>query len=86
MSSQSRTHTNAADNPESSICTRYSVELQEIARLDRAYYRKQSPSLAERAKYHERQEELERIRLRLYEELDAVRHLSAKWRVPEGGN
>jgi hypothetical protein len=86
MTSQSSTRANAANSPESSICTRYSVELQEIARLDRSYYRKRSPSLAERAKYHQRQEELERIRLRLYEELDAVRHLSAKWRVPERGN
>lgn len=78
MTSQSSTRANAANSPESSICRRYSVELQEIARLDRAYYRNPSPSLAERAKYNERQEELEQIRFRLYAELDAGRHLSAK--------
>jgi hypothetical protein len=78
MPPQSRSHAASIDSPESSICTRYSAELEEIAMQDRAYYRNPSPTLAERAKYHERQEELEQIRLRLYAELAAVHQVSAK--------
>ena len=55
------------------IFKRYAVKLEAIAALDREYYAKPSPGLIERADYYQRQEVLERIRLRLYAELDRLR-------------
>lgn len=55
------------------ISRRYARKLEAIAALDRAYYANPSPSLIERADYYQRQAVLERMRLRLYAELDRVR-------------
>jgi hypothetical protein len=52
---------------------RYATKLEAIAALDRTYYATLSPSLVERAEYYQRQAVLERMRLRLYAELDRVR-------------
>jgi hypothetical protein len=51
------------------IYMRYAAELKAIAALDREYYLNPSPNLAQRAEYHNRQEDLEQIRRRLYSEL-----------------
>ena len=51
---------------------RYAARLEAIAALDRVYYATPSPNLVERADYYQRQAVLERIRLRLYAELDRV--------------
>jgi hypothetical protein len=60
--------------PESAaIFRRYAAKVEAIAALDRAYFATKSPSLAERAAYHQRQAVLERTRLRLYAELDKLR-------------
>ena len=58
---------------EDEICRRYEAKLASIAVLDRAYYLKRNPTLAERAEYAERLEELESIRDRFYAEWDAMR-------------
>lgn len=63
-------HTEAA---ESAVFKRYAPKLEAIAALDRAYYATPSPSLIERTDYYQRQAVLQRIRLRLYAELDRVR-------------
>lgn len=63
----------ASSECEFAICERYSAKLAAIAALDRVYYASPSPSLAERVKYYQRQAVLERMRLRLYAELDRVR-------------
>lgn len=55
------------------IFKRYAAKLEAIAALDRAYYATPSPSLNQRADYYQRQAVLQRIRLRLYAELDRVR-------------
>jgi len=87
MTPQSPPRAHCTHSPESSICTRYSAELEEIAKLDRVYYQNPSPTLAERAEYYERQEALEQIRLRLYTELgEIVRRISAKQKAPEGAD
>jgi hypothetical protein len=86
MAPQSPTRADSTDSPDPFFCTRYSAVLEEIAKLDNGYYRNPSPTLAERAEYHERQEALEQIRLRLYAELDAVRRISAKQKAREGGD
>ena len=63
--------------PESAaIFRRYAYKLEAIASLDRTYYATKSPTLAERAAYHQRQAVLERTRLRLYAELNRVRERS----------
>jgi uncharacterized protein YaeQ len=54
---------------EDQIAQRYEPKLAAIAKLDRAYYLNPSPTVAERAEYALRQEQLERLRLRLYAEL-----------------
>ncbi len=55
------------------IFRRYAAKLEAIAALDRTYYASPSPTLAERAAYYQRQAIVERMRLRLYSELDRVR-------------
>lgn len=55
------------------IFRRYAAKLEAVAALDRAYYATPSPNLVERAAYYQRQMIVERIRLRLYAELDRVR-------------
>lgn len=58
---------------EPAICRRYSARLEAIAALDREYYLNAYPSLAERAEYCRRQDELDCIRRRLYSELGEAR-------------
>lgn len=58
---------------ESAIFKRYAAKLEAIAALDQVYYATPSPGLVERADYYQRQAVLERVRLRLYAELDRVR-------------
>lgn len=53
---------------------RYAAELAAIAALDRDYYLKATPTLADRAGYFTRQAHLEELRARLYAELSTVRH------------
>ena len=61
-------------HPESAaIFRRYAAKLEAIAALDREYFATKSPTLAERAAYHQRQAVLERTRLRLYAELATLR-------------
>lgn len=68
------THPADSDTAESAtIFRRYAAKLEAIAALDRAYYVCPSPSLLERAEYHQRKAVLERMRLRLYAELGRVR-------------
>jgi hypothetical protein len=55
------------------ICRCYEAQLAAIAALDRAYYLKQNPTLAERAEYAQRMQELESIRDQFYSEWDALR-------------
>jgi hypothetical protein len=62
-----------AERESAAIFGRYAAKLEAIAALDRAYYAKPSPGLAERAAYYQRQAVLERRRLRLYAELGRVR-------------
>ncbi len=62
-----------AETAESAVFKGYAAKLEAIAALDRAYYATPSPSLIERADYYQRQAVLQRIRLRLYTELDRVR-------------
>jgi hypothetical protein len=74
MTAKTPIGTDLAETAESAaIFTRYAAKLEAIAALDRAYYANSSPSLFERAEYHQRQAVLERMRLRLYAELDRVR-------------
>lgn len=74
---------NSAGHAQSAaIVERYAAKLEAIASLDRAYYAKLSPSLIERADYYQRQAVLERIRLRLYAELDRARQRAG--RLPIG--
>lgn len=54
------------------ICECYEPQLASIAALDREYYSNKAPTAAERAEYYARQEELESIRARMYQELDAA--------------
>jgi hypothetical protein len=63
---------------ESSICTRYLAELEALAKLDKVYYEKPSPTSEERAEYYARQQALESVRLRLYAELEVFRSKSQK--------
>jgi hypothetical protein len=63
----------APTESEVAICERYAAKLEAIAALDRSYYETPSPSGLERAEYYQRQAVLERMRLRLYAELDRVR-------------
>jgi hypothetical protein len=58
-------------DPKTEIAIRYEAELAEIAALDRLYYQTVAASRADRADYYRRQEQLERIRTRLYAELSA---------------
>jgi hypothetical protein len=58
---------------ETEIAICYEAELAEIAFLDRLYYQKAAPSRADRADYYRRQDQLERVRARLYAELSAAR-------------
>jgi hypothetical protein len=74
MTARPRSRTSPPDTAESAaVFGRYAAKLETIAALDRAYYAKPSPSLIERADYYQRQAVLERIRLRLYAELNGVR-------------
>ncbi len=61
---------------ENAIFERYAAKLEAIAMLDRMYHAAPSPSLVERAEYHQRQDVLERMRLWLYAELDRIRQCS----------
>jgi hypothetical protein len=56
---------------ESEIYIRCEAELAEIAALDRLYYQTVAASRADRAEYYRRQDQLERVRARLYTELSA---------------
>jgi|HubBroStandDraft_4_1064222.scaffolds.fasta_scaffold35089_2 hypothetical protein len=58
---------------ETEISTCYAAELAEIAQLDRLYYQQAAASHADRADYYRRQDQLERVRARLYAELSAER-------------
>jgi len=58
-------------NKEAEIYIRCDAELAEIEALDRLYYQKAAVSRADRADYYRRQEQLERVRARLYAELSA---------------
>jgi hypothetical protein len=58
---------------ETEICNEYEAELAVIAALDRAYYQKTTITSADRADYFKRQEGLETVRVRLYQELATVR-------------
>lgn len=58
---------------ETAVFTRYAAKLEAIAALDRVYYATRSPSLVARADYYQRQAVLQRIRLRLYAELNRIR-------------
>ena len=74
MTARPRSRTSPPDTAESdAIFKRYAAKLETIAALDRAYFVNSSPSLAERTRYYKRQAVLERIRLRLYAELNGVR-------------
>lgn len=53
---------------EDQIAQRYEPQLAAIASLDRAYYINPSPTAAERSEYASRQEQLEIVRWRLYDE------------------
>jgi len=57
---------------ETEICKRYESELAAIAELDRIYYLKPTPTLAERADYVTRQDHLEQARALFYEKLSTV--------------
>jgi hypothetical protein len=74
-----------------SIC--YEAELAEIADLDRIYYLNAAASRADRAAYYRRQDQLEKIRSRLYAELGAARKKAKSTQVTrtsgrggDGGN
>lgn len=58
-------------NIQDTICKRYEPQLAAIAALDRQYYSNKGPTAADRAEYYARQEELESIRTRMYQEFDA---------------
>jgi hypothetical protein len=73
MNAKTRISTDRPQPESAAIFRRYAAKLEAIAALDRAYFVTKSPSLAERAAYHQRQAVLERTRLRLYAELDRVR-------------
>jgi hypothetical protein len=73
MNVKPRVGTNCTQPESAAIFRRYAARLEAIAALDRAYYANPSPSLLERAEYHQRKAVLERTRLRLYAELGRVR-------------
>jgi hypothetical protein len=56
---------------ETEIYIRCEAELAEIAALDHLYYQIVAASRADRADYYRRQNQLERVRARLYAELSA---------------
>lgn len=60
------------------IYHRYAAKLEAIAALDRTYYATPLPSPSERADYYQRQAVLERLRLRLYAELNSVRERAGR--------
>lgn len=62
---------------EDQICARYEAELASIAALDRRYYLKASPSLAERRDYAARKDRLEMMRSQFYAEFARVRQSGA---------
>jgi hypothetical protein len=63
------------------VFRRYAAKLEAIAALDRAYYLAVSPSPIQRAEYHQRKLVLERVRLRLYAELDRVRECAGHFPI-----
>ena len=56
---------------EAEIYIRYAAELAELAALDRVYYLNPAASRAHRVDYYRRQDQLERVRTRLYAALSA---------------
>ena len=73
MNVKPRIGTYRTQRESAAIFRRYAAKLEAIAALDREYYANLSPSLLERAEYHQRKAVLERVRLRLYAELARVR-------------
>lgn len=73
MTSKPPAETDPSEAIISALCRRYAAELEAIAKLDNQYYLSPSPTAADRANYHWRQDTRERLRHCLYAELDGVR-------------
>jgi hypothetical protein len=78
MNVKPRIGTYRTQRESAAIFRRYAAKLQAIAAWDREYYSNPSPSLLERAEYHQRKAVLERVRLHLYAELGRVRERAGR--------
>jgi hypothetical protein len=55
------------------LIQKYAASIKQMALLDRDYYGKRNPSLAERAAYYRRKQRAEEMRTRFYAAIEASR-------------